>query len=133
MLCSYELCTAKTTSLLCWVFSDCRITLLVPPSVSTAACETHAFIFRKYISGKSAGKGKALLECMGLSPDEIKFCYQSNPLDEDQSIQDSLNQVVGDSRRPLHLASPPQCNAICGYRPATLHRACGRAPSNDAR
>ena len=46
-------------------------------------------LFRKYVSRKGVGKGKAILEWVGLSPQEIKLCYQSNP-NEEEAIQDGL-------------------------------------------
>ena len=46
-------------------------------------------LFRKYVSRLGAGKGKAILEWVGLSPQEIKLCYQSNP-SEEEAIQDGL-------------------------------------------
>ena len=87
MYCTVSLCVSMCVpkcETLVWIVLKCH------SFVSTAACVRHALIFRKCVSRKSAGKGKALLECLGLSPDEIKFCYQSNPLNEEQSIQDGL-------------------------------------------
>ena len=45
-----------------------------------------------YVSRKGAGKGKAILECLELTTEEINFCYQNNPLNEEQAIQDGLNR-----------------------------------------
>ena len=64
----------------------------VPPFVSTAVCERHAVLFRKHISRQAAGKGKAILECVGLTRQEIKFCYQNNPFNEEEAIQDGLDK-----------------------------------------
>ena len=47
-------------------------------------------LFRMYVSRQGAGKGKAILEWVGLSPQEIKLCYQSNPSNEEEAIQDGL-------------------------------------------
>ena len=71
----------------------------VPPLVSTAVCERHAVLFRKHISRQAAGKGKAILEWVGLTPQEIKFCYQNNPFNEEEAIQDGLDkwrEIQGD-------------------------------------
>ena len=70
--------------------SDYRVCSIVPPFVSFAACERYAVLFRKYVSRQGAGKGKAILEWVGLSPQEIKLCYQSNPSNEEEAIQDGL-------------------------------------------
>ena len=60
--------------------------------ISVTVCENHAALFRKCVSKKGAGKGKALLECLGLSSPEIKLCYKNNPHDEVQAIQDGLDK-----------------------------------------
>ena len=59
----------------------------VPHSVSIAGCKRYAVLFRKHISRQGAGKGKAVLECVGLTREQIKLCYQSNPLNEEEAIQ----------------------------------------------
>ena len=64
----------------------------VPPFVSIAVCERHAVLFRKHINRQAAGKGKAILEWVGLTRQEIKFCYQNNPFNEEEAIQDSLDK-----------------------------------------
>ena len=70
--------------------SDYRACSIVPPFVSFAAFGRYAVLFRKYVSRQGAGKGKAILEWVGLSPQEIKLCYQSNPSSEEEAIQDGL-------------------------------------------
>ena len=39
-------------------------------------------LLRKYVSRKAAGKGRAVLEGVGLDSDEIEACFQSRPLEE---------------------------------------------------
>ena len=78
-------------TVVCWVLcSDYRVCSIVPPFVSFAACDRYAVLFRKYVSRQGAGKGKAILEWVGLSPQEIKLCYQSNPSNEEEAIQDGM-------------------------------------------
>ena len=47
-------------------------------------------LFRQYVSRKGVSKGRAILEWVGLDPQEIKLCYQSNPGNEEEAIQDGL-------------------------------------------
>ena len=55
-------------------------------------CERFTVLFRKHISRNAAGKGKAILEWVGLTQPEIRLCYQNNPLNEEEAIQDGLNK-----------------------------------------
>ena len=55
-------------------------------------CERYTVLFRKHISRQAAGKGKAILEWVGLTQPEIRLCYQNNPLNEEEAIQDGLNK-----------------------------------------
>ena len=47
-------------------------------------------LFRAYVSRKAAGKGRALLEGVGLDSDTIEACFRSNPLDEQGAVQAGL-------------------------------------------
>ena len=58
----------------------------------SAAYEGCFILFRKYVSRKAPGKGRALLEGIGLAPETIKACYSSNPLDEEAAVQDGLHK-----------------------------------------
>ena len=40
----------------------------------------------------TASKGKAILEWVELTSEEIRFCYQNKPLNEEEAIQDGLNK-----------------------------------------
>ena len=42
------------------------------------------------MSRKSAKKGRALLEKLGLTPERIDACYSSHPLDEVEAVQARL-------------------------------------------
>ena len=43
-----------------------------------------------YVSRKSAGKGRAVLEGVGLRSETIAECFQTNPLNEEEAVQDGL-------------------------------------------
>ena len=47
-------------------------------------------VFRMFVSRKAAGKGRAILEGVGLDAPEIKACFRSNPLDDEEAVQDGL-------------------------------------------
>ena len=64
----------------------------VPPSVFIAGYKNYAVLFRKHVSRQGAGKGKAILECVGLTREQIQLCYQSNPRNEEEAIQDGLKK-----------------------------------------
>ena len=71
----------------------------VPPSVSVAGCKRYAVLFRKHVSRQGAGKGTAILEFLGLTPELIDLCYQNNPRNEEEAIQVGLKkwQTQGDN------------------------------------
>ena len=50
----------------------------------------HLVLLRTYVSRKAAGKGRALLEGVGLDSDTIEACFQSNPLNEEGAVQAGL-------------------------------------------
>ena len=54
--------------------------------------EGYAVLFRKYVSRKSASKGRAVLEGLGLPTETIEACYMNNPLSEEAAVQDGLNR-----------------------------------------
>ena len=58
--------------------------------LASAACEGYLNLFRKYVSRTSAGKGRAVLEGVGLAPETIRACYGRHPLDEEDAVQDGL-------------------------------------------
>ena len=80
-------------TVVCWVLcSDYRVCSIVPPFVSFAACERYAVLFRKYVSRRAAGRGKAILEFLGLDTEMIDLCYQDNPRNEEEAVQDGLKK-----------------------------------------
>ena len=80
-------------TVVCWVLcSDYRVCSIVPPFVSFAACGRYAVLFRKYVSRKGIGKGRAILEWVGLDPAAIEQCYGTPGLDEEEAIQKGLHK-----------------------------------------
>ena len=49
-------------------------------------------LFRKYVSRKGIGKGRAILEWVGLDPAAIEQCYGTPGLDEEEAIQKGLHK-----------------------------------------
>ena len=52
--------------------------------------EGYPILLRTYVSRRSAGKGRALLEKLGLSPEKIALCYSKYPQDEEEVVQEGL-------------------------------------------
>ena len=50
----------------------------------------YLILFRKFVSRKAAGKGKAVLEAVGLNSETIAACYNSHPLNEEEAVQAGL-------------------------------------------
>ena len=69
--------------------------LHIPP-LSSVACEEYRILFRNYVSRKSAGKGRAVLEGIGLPQEIIDACYVSYPRNEEEAVQTGLNKWVED-------------------------------------
>ena len=55
----------------------------------------HLKLFRKYVSRKSATKGRAVLEGVGLLTETIDACFSSHPLDEEGAVQAGLTRWSG--------------------------------------
>ena len=51
-------------------------------------------LFRKHISKRAAGKGRAVLEGVGLDAATIEACFRNNPLDEEAAVQAGLTKWV---------------------------------------
>ena len=49
-------------------------------------------LFREYVSRRSAGKGRAVLEGVGLDSDAIESCFQNNLLKNEDAVQAGLIQ-----------------------------------------
>ena len=55
----------------------------------------HLILFRKYVSRKAAGKGRAVLEGVRLDSETIAACYNSHPLNEEEAVQAGLIKWCG--------------------------------------
>ena len=61
----------------------------------------HLNLFRKHVSRRAAGKGRAVLEGLWLDASTIEACFRSNPLDEEAAVQAGLIKwVEGKGRQP---------------------------------
>ena len=60
--------------------------------LSTAACGRYAVLFRKYVSRNGFGRGRAILEWLGLTPEIIEQCYGTPGLDEEAAVQKGLHK-----------------------------------------
>ena len=49
-------------------------------------------LFRKFVSRNAAGRGRAVLEGVGLSTEAINMCYSNSPRDEEEAVQSGLNR-----------------------------------------
>ena len=47
-------------------------------------------LFRTYVSRNAAGKGRAILEGVGLDSSTIEACFQNNPLNIEEAVQAGL-------------------------------------------
>ena len=55
----------------------------------------HLVLFRKHVSRKATNKGRAVLEAVGLDYPRIDACFQSNPLNEEEPVQEGLKDWIG--------------------------------------
>ena len=60
-----------------------------PPPLGHQRC---AFLLRRFVSQKAADRGRALLECVGLSPEAITTCYWNFPHNLEEAVQSGLNR-----------------------------------------
>ena len=60
--------------------------------LSSAAHEGYLILFQKYVSRQSAGKGRTVLEGIGLAPKTIEACYDIYPQNEEEAVQAGLNK-----------------------------------------
>ena len=68
---------------------------------SSADRPDYLMLFRKHVSKKAAGKGRAVLEGVWLDAPTIEACYRSNPLDEEAAVQAGLIKWVEGNGRQL--------------------------------
>ena len=55
----------------------------------------YLILFRTYVSRNAAGKGRAVLEGVGLDSSAIEACFQSNPLKDEEAVQAGLIKWKG--------------------------------------
>ena len=60
-----------------------------------AVCPYYPRYFRIHVSRKAAGKGRAVLEGVGLDSATIAACYTKNPQDEEAIVQEGLTRWTG--------------------------------------
>ena len=71
------------------------------PTLSTDHPE-HLMLFRTHVSRTAAGKGRAVLEGVGLKSATINACFTSNPQNEEEAVQLGLTKWIGgQGRQPL--------------------------------
>ena len=66
--------------------------MIVIVLVVSAEHPDHRILFRKYVSRGAAGKGRAVLEGVGLDVPTIEECYSAHPLNEEEAVQDGLTR-----------------------------------------
>ena len=59
----------------------------------------HLVLFRTHVSRKAVGKGRAVLEGVGLCTETIDTCFSSHPLDEEGAVQAGLTRWSGGQGR----------------------------------
>ena len=52
-------------------------------------------LFRKHVSSKAAGKGRALLEVLLCDAAKVEKCFGDNPLNEEEAVQAGLVEWMG--------------------------------------
>ena len=70
----------------------------------------HLMLFRTYVSRNAAGKGRAVLEGVGLDSSTIEACFRSNPLDDEGAVQAGLIKWKDSSRQVF----PSKWNILIG-------------------
>ena len=59
----------------------------LPQSADT---DGYDLLLRTHVSRRAAGKGRAVLEGVGLDAPTIAACYTAHPLNEEETVQDGL-------------------------------------------
>ena len=55
----------------------------------------HLMLFRRHISRRAAGNGRAVLEGVGLDAPTIAACFTAHPLKEEEAVQEGLTKWCG--------------------------------------
>ena len=67
---------------------------MIIPSFS-ADRPNYLMLFRRHVSKRAAGKGRAVLECVWLDGDTIEACVRNNPHDVEAAVQAGLTKWAG--------------------------------------
>ena len=59
---------------------------------SNADHRRHLMLFRRHISRRAAGKGRAVLEGVGLDVPTIAACFTAHPQKEEEAVQEGLSK-----------------------------------------
>ena len=65
---------------------------------SNADHPRHLMLLRKCISRRAAGKGRAVLEGVGLDAPTIAVCFTAHPMNEEEAVQEGLTKWCGGSK-----------------------------------
>ena len=55
-------------------------------------------LFRKYVSRRAGGKGRAVLDGVGLSAETIEVCFRSHPFDGEEAVQEGLVRWINSTQ-----------------------------------
>ena len=69
-----------------------------PLPVAVVGCSGHLVLLRRYVSRQAWGKGRALLEALGLTGAQIARCYGMHPQNEEESVQEGLQEWIDRGR-----------------------------------
>ena len=70
----------------------------------------YLILFRTYVSRNAAGKGRAVLEGVGLDSSAIEACFQGNPLKDEEAVQAGLIKWTDGGRKVF----PPTWGVLIG-------------------
>ena len=54
----------------------------------------HLMLLRKHVSRRAAGKGRAVLEGVGLDSAAIRACFEDHPLEVEEAVQSGLTKWI---------------------------------------
>ena len=78
---------------------SCMVSLWMNVSVKSLSFSAdhprHLMLFRRHISRRAAGNGKAVLEGVGLDAPTIAACFTAHPLNEEGAVQEGLTKWCG--------------------------------------
>ena len=89
-------CVGRARSGACTVVHSIAIYLFLshpsPPPLPHLGHRQCVMLLRRFVSRNAAGKGRAVLEGVGLSSEVINMCYSNSPHDEEEAVQSGLNR-----------------------------------------